>query len=166
MRGFRYVDDSLTLPNCPKLEDEICNGGPEVWTGLNSKFSQCLKPCRVSIYTDSRIESRVMTYSTDTENQATFLFVTSKIRDLEKELLVYDTNDVIGTIGGTLGIAVGLSVFGVFSCFIDKFLDLLNVFQKQISVDPFSTQNHVKPRPENPSFGPGMGRIRQIFVSQ
>jgi hypothetical protein len=49
MQGFRYVNDSLNIPDCKNLDDEICNGGPHVWTRLpNITESQCLMPCNIT----------------------------------------------------------------------------------------------------------------------
>jgi hypothetical protein len=56
---------------------------------------------------------------------------TLKIRPVEKEVLIYDFNDMIGAVGGTLGIAVGLSVFGVISCFIDNLSELSTIFHNK-----------------------------------
>ena len=66
-----------------------------------------------------------MTYKEDKKNEATFLFTISETRPIEKEVLVYDLADMIGAVGGTLGITIGLSIFGVFSYCIDKFSELL-----------------------------------------
>ena len=38
------------------------------------------------------------------EDEASFQFINSPV---EKEVLLYDLSDVIGTIGGSLGVAVG-----------------------------------------------------------
>jgi hypothetical protein len=54
-----------------------------------------------------------------------------KIRPVEKEVLIYDFNDMIGAVGGTLGIAVGLSVFGVISCLIDNLSELSTMFHNK-----------------------------------
>ena len=49
MQGFRYVNNSLNIPDCTSLDDEICNGGPHVWTRLpNITESQCLMPCNIT----------------------------------------------------------------------------------------------------------------------
>ena len=49
MQGFRYVNNSTKIPDCKSLEDEICNGGPHVWTKLpNITESQCLMPCNIT----------------------------------------------------------------------------------------------------------------------
>ena len=65
----------------------------------------------------------------DNENETTFEFVNSDVILLEKEVLIYDFSDMIGTVGGSLGVAVGISFFTVISCCIDNFLELLKMFQ-------------------------------------
>ena len=131
MRGFRYINSSTGLKNCNKLEDEICNGGPTVWKELLKHYEKCLKPCRVSSYDASLREKKDMTFIKDNENEASFEFVNSNVSPVEKEVLLYDLSDVIGTVGGSLGVGVGISVFAVISCCIDNFLELMNMFQNK-----------------------------------
>ena len=37
MKGLRFVNksNSSVVENCTKLEDELCNGGPTVWSRFN-----------------------------------------------------------------------------------------------------------------------------------
>ena len=131
MRGFRYINSSSNLKNCDKLDDEICNGGPTVWKELLKHYEKCSKPCRVSSYDASLQEKKDMTFIKDNQNEASFEFVNSNIIPVEKEVLLYDLSDVIGTVGGSLGVGVGISVFAVISCCIDNFLELMNIFQNK-----------------------------------
>ena len=131
MRGFRYVNSSSELTNCNKLEDEICNGGPIVWKELKKHFKRCKKPCSISSYDHSMLEKMDMLYITDEKNEATFAFFNSDVVQVEKEVLLYDLSDLIGTVGGSCGIGVGISVFAVISCCIDSFLKLLNMFRRK-----------------------------------
>ena len=39
-----------------------------------------------------------MTFKRDTENEASFLFVNSDIKPMEKEVLLYDFSDMIGAV--------------------------------------------------------------------
>ena len=111
--------------------DEICNGGPAVGDELRAHFYDCPRPCRVSSYTNSILEKVEMTYMKDEKNEATFVFTISETRPIEKEVLVYDLADMIGAVGGTLGITIGLSIFGIISCCIDNFSELLIMFQNK-----------------------------------
>ena len=129
MRGFRYVNSSSDIKNCNKLEDEVCNGGPTVWKELDKHFKKCKKPCKISSYDHSLLEMREFIILKDNKNEASFEFVNSDVTLVEKEVLLYDFSDMIGTVGGSLGIGVGISVFAIISCCIDNFLELLNMFQ-------------------------------------
>ena len=129
MRGFRYVNSSSDIKNCNKLEDEVCNGGPTVWKELDKHFKKCKKPCKVSSYDHSLLEKREFIILKDNKNEASFEFVNSEVTLVEKEVLLYDFSDMIGTVGGSLGVGVGISVFAIISCCIDNFLELLNMFQ-------------------------------------
>ena len=70
-----------------------------------------------------------MTYINIDKDEASFQIVNSNVIFLEKEVLLYDFSDAIGTIGGSLGVFVGISFFAVISCCIDKFFEILNIFQ-------------------------------------
>ena len=129
MRGFRHVNSSFELKNCNKLDNEVCNGGPIVWNELMERFKKCKKPCSVTSYDHSVLEMKEMTMIKDNENEATFEFVNSDVTLVEKEVLLYDFSDMIGTVGGSLGVAVGISFFAIVSCCIDNFFELLKMFQ-------------------------------------
>ena len=131
MRGFRYVMSNFSsdVSNCDKFDDEVCNGGPTLWNELDKRLEKCIKPCRFSSYHHSRLEMKEIAVFKDNENEATFEFVNSDVILLEKEVLIYDFSDMIGTVGGSLGVAVGISFFTVISCCIDNFLELLKMFQ-------------------------------------
>ena len=129
MRGFRYINSSLDLKDCDRLDDEVCNGGPTVWKELENRFAKCIKPCRMSSYDHSLIESKEMTYINVDEDEASFQIVNSNVIPIEREVLLYDFSDVIGTIGGSLGVFVGISFFAIASCCIDNFFELVNIFQ-------------------------------------
>ena len=120
MKGYKYLQNSTNLTDCKKLEDEICNGGPAVWDPMPSLFD-CEKPCKIITYTGSVVE---YSYYNSTTDEASFWFEAGPIKTVGKELLVYDTNDMIGSIGGSLGLYLGFSFFGIVSTIIDKLLDI------------------------------------------
>ena len=129
MRGVRYINSSVYLNDCDRLDDEVCNGGPTVWKELENRFAKCIKPCKMSSYDQSMIEMKEMTYINVDDDEASFQIVNSNVIFLEKEVLLYDFSDAIGTIGGSLGVFVGISFFAVISCCIDNFFEILNIFQ-------------------------------------
>ena len=120
MTGFNYVNRSISLPKCATLEDEICMGGPKVWNTLNNEFSKCPKPCKMITYKDSQLELREPTFLKTGQTLANFKLIINSIRKIEKEALVYDTNDAIGAIGGSLGLFLGFSFFDVISKCLDN----------------------------------------------
>ena len=128
MKGFRYINNSTSIANCIKLEDEICNGGPQVWSPLLDEFVKCLNPCRFSTYIDSGLELVEMLYLKPRKTRASFELVVNTIRRVEKERLVYDTNDMIAAIGGSLGLFLGLSFFNVVSKCLDSLFNLISSY--------------------------------------
>ena len=128
MKGFKYINNSTSITNCGKLEDEICNGGPQVWSPLLDKFVKCLNPCRFSTYIDSGLELVEMLYLKPRKTRASFELVVNTIRRVEKERLVYDTNDMIAAIGGSLGLFLGLSFFNVVSKCLDNLFNLISSY--------------------------------------
>ena len=126
MKGHLYVNRSTSIINCAKLEDEICNGGPKVWNKLIDEFPKCLNPCKMITYKDSQLELREPTFLKTGQTLANFELVMDSIRKIEKQALVYDTNDVIGAIGGSLGLFLGFSFFDVISKCLDLIMHLAN----------------------------------------
>ena len=116
MKGFKYLSNSASLIDCTNIKDELCNGGPPVWTRI-WETCEWVKPCKISSYKGSIIE---YSYYNSTSDEAHFVFGLGRIKTVGKELLVYDTNDMIGSIGGSLGLFLGFSFFGIFSLFVDK----------------------------------------------
>ena len=62
------------------------------------------------------------TYVKIEKNQANIFLLMNKVRRVETEVLVYDTSDMIGAIGGSLGLFLGFSFFDVISKCLDNFL--------------------------------------------
>ena len=122
MKGFNYVNKSIDIPNCTKLEDEICNGGPKVWKTIGDEFPKCQKPCKMITYKDSQLELKEPSFLKAEQNLANFELIMNSIRKIEKQALVYDTNDAIGAIGGSLGLFLGFSFFDVISKCMDNLI--------------------------------------------
>ena len=122
MKGYHYVNKSISIRNCTRLEDEICNGGPKVGTKLGEEFTKCPNPCKMVTYKDSQIELREPSFLKTGQTLANFELTMNSIRKIEKQALVYDTNDAIGAIGGSLGLFLGFSFFDVISKFLDNLI--------------------------------------------
>jgi hypothetical protein len=68
-------------------------------------------------------------YLKEGKNTAFFDVFMSNVRRVEKEVLVYDTNDMIGAIGGLLGLFLGFSFFDVMcKCLDNLIMPLVNYF--------------------------------------
>ena len=74
-------------------------------------------------YADSRI---TYYYYETPQDQASFKIHPGRIRTFDKQLLVYDANDMIGSIGGSLGLFLGFSFFDVISKCLDLIIRLVN----------------------------------------
>ena len=122
MKGSQYANKSTTIEYCTKLEDEICNGGPFISTKLNQGYLKCLKPCKETSYKDSETKLAEPVYLKEGKNMAYIDVIMNNVRRIEKEVLVYDTIDVIGAVGGSLGLFLGFSFFDVFSKCLDNLI--------------------------------------------
>jgi hypothetical protein len=120
MKAFQYMSTSTPFKNCARLEDEICNGGPKLWTPLINEFSDCPKPCKITTYKDSQLDLKEPLYLKTNETLANFEIVKNDVRRIEKEVLVYDINNVIGAVSGSLGLFLGFSFFDVISKCLDN----------------------------------------------
>jgi hypothetical protein len=76
---------------------------------------------------DSKLDICEAIYLEVGQTLANFDLMINSIRKIEKEALVYDTNDVIGAIGGSLGLFLGFSFFDVISkCLDNLIIPLIN----------------------------------------
>ena len=57
-------------------------------------------------------------------DEASFKIAAGRVRTFSKKLLAFDVNEMIGSIGGSLGIFIGFSLFGTLSNCFDNLLDL------------------------------------------
>ena len=129
MKGFQYANKSATIEDCTQLEDEICNGGPYIAKQMEHAYQKCLKPCKETTYKDSVAKLVEPMYLKEGKNIAFFEIFMSNVQKVEKEVLVYDTNDMIGTIGGSLGLFLGFSFFDVIcKCLDNPIMPLVNYF--------------------------------------
>ena len=140
MKGFQYANKSATIEDCTKLEDEICNGGPFISTQMGHAYQKCLKPCQETSYIDSVTKLVEPMYLNEGKNTAYFDVVMDNVQRVEKEVLVYDANDMIGAIGGSLGLFLGFSFFDVIcKCLDNLIMPLVNYFISSGVVEDQST---------------------------
>ena len=113
------MNDSAQLPICDNLEDEICNGGPLAWKKLIATFRSCPRPCKIISYIHSKVEIYQSDYVDNNPNKVHLALTPNKIKRIETEILVYDVTDMIGALGGSLGLFLGFSFLGLLSDLID-----------------------------------------------
>ena len=104
-----------------------------------NEFSDCPKPCKITTYKDSLLDLKEPLYLKTGQTLANFELVKNNVRRIEKEVLVYDINDVIGAVGGSLGLFLGFSFFDVISkCLDNLIVPLFNyfIFSNNVVVDP------------------------------
>ena len=82
----------------------------------------------------------------DGQARASFNMIMNNIRKIEKQVLVYDTTDMIGAIGGPLGLFLGFSFFDVISkCLDNLIMRLVNYFVSskvtKDKVSPYAPSN-------------------------
>ena len=130
MEGFRYVNKSTQLTSCTKLADEICNGGPLVWEDLGAAWKRCPRPCKFTSYVQSHVESEEIARLEDNPNHVHLVLTANEIKRVETEILVYDVTDLIGAIGGSLGLFLGFSFFDLISICINNFVNFVSQYQR------------------------------------
>ena len=120
-----YFDSTLSnrskIPECENLKDERCMFN-EAQT-ISPIISKCKGQCSTHEYTGKiSTTSQVMTdFGENIGHKVDLLFQsTGRSRTLVKEYKVYDTAGLIGTLGGSLGLFLGFSFFGVVSGVLDR----------------------------------------------
>ena len=122
LKGFRYINENNTLQDCRTLEEEVCTGGPKTWKDLEHADLHCDKPCQITEYIGR------LTYLYQGKNKKSPKTIQIKLRPYRRrkmmiEYLVYDWNDMIGSFGGSAGLFLGFSFFGVISDIIDLIIE-------------------------------------------
>ena len=83
-------------------------------------------PCKLISYDLSQVELLAYIYHIANQNEAVFSLLIMAERKITKEILLYDTNDMIGAIGGSLGLFLGFSFFDVISKCLQKIFELVS----------------------------------------
>lgn len=110
------------LPYCNSIQKWICNRQylmkvAEIVFNLPDKFG-CHKPDATTTfeYRDT-LDSTIMLGND--EGRAWFIFETTKVTE-EREYVLLDFNAILGTIGGSLGMFIGISCLDVIKWIIEK----------------------------------------------
>ena len=116
----KYFGDGEKLQNCDNLENEACL--IRNLMKFSKNISQCESQCQIkNYYAEPQKLKEPTLYLGDGERANLLLMATSRTRYVQKEYRIYDTPGMVGTVGGSLGLFLGFSFYGV----ISEVLDLL-----------------------------------------
>ena len=114
------------IPECFDNSEEYCMMGVEGYN-INQKLkSSCLKQClsKSSRLNIKRVKAKPI-YKQG-EIQVDFYFTVSPEKIIYKEYLIYDGVGMFGSIGGSLGLFVGFSIFDSLCPILEFLLKKLN----------------------------------------
>ena len=117
------------IPECFDNSEEYCMLGLEGYKTYEKLRSTCLKQCQNKA---SRLEiSKVEGGSIFTQGQVQLdiYFTVSSEKIFYKEYLIYDGIGMFGSIGGSLGLFVGFSIFDSLCPILEFLLKKLNFIQ-------------------------------------
>ena len=107
------------------------NFGPK-FTYINKTFTplmECLKQKEFKQYSVKLENIEMELFDQDPNMTMTNLSIVfglkfaTKLRNIYEEVLIFDDIDLLGSMGGTLGIFIGFSIFGYIITFLDFILD-------------------------------------------
>ena len=104
--------------NCHQI-----NVGPLAWEKLTAAFKKCPSPCKSTSYIYSQVEYYESAYVDENPNHMHMSLKPTRLKRIETEILVYDVTDMIGALGGSLGLFLWFSCFGLISTCIENFID-------------------------------------------
>ena len=118
-----YFTNDGTIPDCRDLKEEKC-----IFDLLNAKFSSimplCKEQCQNLEYSGSITEAGLVTtnFPNDIGQRIDLLLLSTNLyRTIKEEYKIYDEVGLIGSIGGSLGLFLGFSFYGVLSDVLDHF---------------------------------------------
>ena len=87
----------------------------------------CLQKCETMNYHDGHIE--VGNKDLDIENRTFAIWYWMPLNEIQvqKEYLIHDLNGLVGYVGGTLGMFIGVSVFEIFNRIVNALADICGV---------------------------------------
>ena len=115
------------IPKCTSDADDYCIFGPEGFESIYQAKSLCHKPCKIkgSVLDVAKFEEGAL-YQLGSEQVNVYFSV---LRDIimYKEYFIYDGIGMFGSIGGSLGLFVGFSLFDTFCLIVDVFISKLRL---------------------------------------
>ena len=115
---FFFFSKSKKLMSCQSIKDNKCWYYWSFYGKNYNEYKRCLKPRQTTLY---NAESKPLKKSSPRREtvELTFTYSSDQIK-IEEETLIIGTSSYIGSVGGSLGLFLGFSVFTYLSCFIDK----------------------------------------------
>ena len=115
---FFFFSKSKKLMSCQSIEENKCWYYWSFYGKNYNEYKRCLKPRQTTLY---NAESKPLKKSSPRREtvELTFTYSSDQIK-IKEETLIIGTSSYIGSVGGSLGLFLGFSVFTYLSCFIDK----------------------------------------------
>ena len=115
---FFFTFKNKKALSCQSIEDNKCWYYWSFYGKNYNEYKRCLKPRQTTLY---NAESKPLKKSSPRREtvELTFTYSSDQIK-IEEETLIIGTSSYIGSVGGSLGLFLGFSVFTYLSCFIDK----------------------------------------------
>ena len=112
------MKDVSMLKNCTPFE-EFCVEKDVTYYRLQFFNNNCPKPCNLTKFTG---DLEYKDYGFEIDEQNLFLGIMYQSSDVTvfEEYPIYTLMSMLGSIGGSLGICVGFSIFDVLSRIVDK----------------------------------------------
>ena len=112
------MNDLSMLKNCTSFE-ELCAEKDPTAIKLHYNNSQCSKPCDITQFT-ANLEYPDYGFEKNAQSLNVIIMYQSSDIKVFEEYPIYDLSGMLGSIGGSLGVCVGFSIFDVLSRIVDK----------------------------------------------
>ena len=112
------MKDVSMLKNCTPIEELCAEKDPKPFK-LHYNKSECLKPCNITQFT-AKLEYKDYGFEKNARSLYMVIMYQSSDINVFEEYPIYDLSGMLGSIGGSLGICVGFSIFDVLSRIVDK----------------------------------------------
>ena len=123
---FDFFSNETTYATCKNLKDESCTSDI-----LFNAFIESLPKCKIQcnyIEYSANVENLDYQYNNYSDMSAdAVIYSESPTRTFNKEYLIYDVPGLIGNIGGSLGLFMGISFYGAFSDILEFVLKKLTL---------------------------------------
>ena len=91
-----------------------------IWNQLMELAGNCQRPCTIVEYQGTIKKYLGWGNFNEGSTMISILFPTKEVR-LQEEYLIYGIADLIGIVGGNLGLFIGFSFYDVIRCLLDIF---------------------------------------------